>query len=92
MLVIEKVKTPPKAKNINICPQTQPPQLDFDPEKTVASQPPQRIKESYRNAVIPKKGDIALFSDSIPRGMNFKEINKQIQGVRIHVKAFPGSK
>ena len=39
-LVIEKAKTPPKAKNINegnqsICPQTQPPQLDFDPENTV---------------------------------------------------------
>ena len=42
MLVIEKVKTPPKAKsmngvNQNICPQTQPQQLDFDPENTVAS-------------------------------------------------------
>ena len=49
MLVIEKAKTPPKAKSINgvnqnICPQTQPPQLDFDPENTVASRPLQRIK------------------------------------------------
>ena len=66
MLVIEKAKTPPKAKNIsrvnqNICPQTQPSQLDSDPENTVASRPLQRIKNSYRNTVIHKKGDIALF-------------------------------
>ena len=93
MLVIEKAKTPPKAKNINgvnqnICPQTQTSQLDSDPE----SRPLQRIKNSYRNTVINKKGDIALFSDSIPRGMNIKEINRQIQGGRIHVKAFPGAK
>ena len=28
----------------------------------------------------------------LPRGMNIKEINRQIQGSRIHVKAFPGAK
>ena len=72
MLVIEKSKNPPKAKSINgvnqnICPQTQPPQLDFDLVNTVASRPLQRIKNFYRNAVISKNGDIALFSDSIPR-------------------------
>ena len=39
--------------------------------------------------MIPKKRDTF---DSIPRGMNFKEINRQIQGDRIHVKAFPGAK
>ena len=85
MLVIEKAKTPPKAKNINgvnqnICPQTQTSQLDSDPENTLASRPLQRIKNSYRNTVIHKKDDIALFSDSIPRRMNIKEINRQIQG------------
>ena len=52
MIVIEKAKTLPKAKSINglnqnICPQTQPPQLGFDPENTVASRPFQRIKNSY---------------------------------------------
>ena len=97
ILVIEKSKTPPKAKKINgvnqnIYPQTQPSQLNSDPENTVASRPLQRIKTSYRNTAIHKKGNIALFSDSIPRGMNIKEINRQIQGGRIHVKAFPGSK
>ena len=97
MLVIEKAKTPPKAKNINglnenICPQMQKSQLDSDPENTLASRPLQRIKNSHQNTAIHKKDDIALFSDSIPRGMNIKEINRQIQGGRIHVKAFPGAK
>ena len=51
MLVIEKVKTPPKAKSINgvnqnICPQTQPSQLNFDPENIVASRHILRIKNS----------------------------------------------
>ena len=97
MLVIDKAKTLPKAKRINgvnqnICPQTQPPQLDFDPENTVASRLLQGIKKFYQNAVILKKGDIALFSYNIPRGMDIKEINRQIQSGRIHVKAFPGPK
>ena len=97
ILVIEKAKTPPKAKNIigvnqNICPQTQLSQWNSDPENTVASRPLQQIKNSYRNAVIPKKGDIALFPDSIPGGINSTEINRQIQGGRIRVKAFPGAK
>ena len=97
MLVIEKVKTPPKAKNINgvnqnICPQTPTSQLDYDPENTLSSRPLQRIKNTYRNTIIHKKGNIALFSDSIRRGMNIKEINRQIQGARIHVKVFPEAK
>ena len=70
----------------------QPPQLVFDPENTVVSRPYQRIKNSYRNTVIPEKSDIALFSDSIPRGTDIKEIYRQIQGVGIHVEAFPGAK
>ena len=77
---------------MNISPQTQLSQIDCDPENTVATRPLQRIKNSYRNAVIHKKGNIALFSDSIPRGINIREINRQIQGGRIHVKAFPGAK
>ena len=63
MLVIEKAKILPKAKNFNgvnqnICPQTQTSQLDSDPENTLASRPLQRIKNSYQNTVIHKKGDI----------------------------------
>ena len=95
MLVIQKLKNPPKAKMINggnqkICPQKQPSQLDFDPENTEAFWPLQRISNYCQNAAIFKKGDIALFSDSIPRGINIKEINKQIQDDRIYVKASPG--
>ena len=97
MLVTEKAKTTPKAKNINgvnqnICPQTEISQLDSDPENTLASRPLQQIKNSYRNTAIHKKCGFALFSDCIPRGMNIKEINRQIQGARFHVKAFPGAK
>ena len=60
MLVKEKAQSPPNAKNIdgvnlNICPQTQPSQLDFGPENTVASRYLQQIKNSYRNAAIPKR-------------------------------------
>ena len=33
-----------------------------------------------------------LFSDSIPRGMNIKEINRQIQGGTTHYKAVSGAK
>ena len=95
MLVIEKPKTPPKAKNINgvnhnICPQTQPSELDSDPENT--SRPLQRIKNYYRNTVIHKKGNIKFFSDIIPRRMNIKETNRKILSGRIQVKAFPGAK
>ena len=49
---LKKAKSLPKAKNINrvnqnICPQTQPSQLDSDPENTLAFQPLQQIKNSY---------------------------------------------
>ena len=97
MLVIEKAKTLSKAKSVyrlnqNICPQTQPPRLDFNSENIAASQPLQRVKNSNRNGVILKKSNIGLFPGSIPRVINIKEINRQIQSSRIHVKAFPGAK
>ena len=34
------------------------------------------------------KKNIALFSDSIPRGIKSKELNQNINGGRIHLKAF----
>ena len=94
MLVIQKEKTLPKAKNSNgvnqnTCPQMQSPQLDFDSENTVASQPLQWIQNSYQHAVMPKKGIITLFSDLL---VNIKKINRQIQGDRIHIKAFLGAR
>ena len=35
------------------------------------------------------KKNIVLFSDSIPRGIKFKELNQKINRGRIHLKAFP---
>ena len=40
------------------------------------------------NAVLPKQGAIALFSDSIPKRMNIKSINKQVKGGHIYIKVF----
>ena len=42
--------------------------------------------------MILKKAILHYIPDSIPRRLNIKEINKQIQGGRIHVKVFPGAK
>ena len=83
MLVIEKSKTPPKAKNINgvnrnICPQTHISQLGSDPENTLASRPFNGLKTLIEIPSSIKNGDIALFSDSILRGMNIKKSNRQI--------------
>ena len=38
------------------------------------------------------KKNIALFLDSIPRGIIFKELNQKINIGRIHIKAFPGAR
>ena len=52
----------------------------------------QDINSIYSNAVIPKKKNIALFSDSIPRGMKIKRLKSWRKEGRIHLKAFPGVK
>ena len=38
------------------------------------------------------KKNIVLFSDSIARGIKFKELNQKINRGRIHLKAFPGAR
>ena len=52
----------------------------------------QRVIHSYGNAVNPKQKDIALFADSIPKGMRMKDLNSQFKGGKIHLKSFPGTK
>ena len=52
----------------------------------------QRVIHSYGNAVNPKRKDIALFSDSIPKGMRMKDVNSQVKGGKIHLKLFPDAK
>ena len=83
-LVTQKAKTPPSkttGKNKQAFLQTQSRAIDFEMETFEPVPPNQRITGSYRNAVLPKKGAIALFSDSIPKGINIKSINKQVKKV-----------
>ena len=59
---------------------------------TEEQSPIQNINSTYSNAVIPKKKNIALSSDSIPRGIKIKHLNSRVKEGRIHLKAFPGAK
>ena len=52
----------------------------------------QNFNSTYSNAVIPKKKNIALFWDSIPRGMKMKHLNFQVIEGRIRLKAFLSAK
>ena len=54
--------------------------------------PIQNINSKFSNVVIPNKENIALFLDSIPRGMKMKLLNSQVKEGIIHLKAFPGVK
>ena len=49
------------------------------------------IKSTFVNVIIPKKKNIALFSDSIPRGMKMKQQIFQTNEKRINLKTFPGA-
>ena len=63
-LVIEKSKTLPKktnGKNKHAFLQTLSLAIDFEMETSESVPPIQRITDSYRNAVLPKKGAIGLF-------------------------------
>ena len=78
-LVIEMSKSPLEQSNHYFQPPLQPP-------------PIQRVIHSYGNTVNTKRKDIALFADSIPKGMRIKDINSCIKGGKIHLKSFPGAK
>ena len=54
--------------------------------------PIENINSKFSNVVIPNKENIALFLDSIPRGMKMKLLNSQVKEGIIHLKAFPGVK
>ena len=60
-LVIEMSKSPLEQSNHYFQPPLQPP-------------PIQRVINSYGNAVNPRRKDIALFADSIPKGMRMKDL------------------
>ena len=69
-LVIELSKSPIEQSNHYFQPPLQPPTI-------------QRVIHSYRNAVNPKQKDIALFADSIPKGMRMKDLNSRVKGGKI---------
>ena len=78
-LVIKNAKTTPKQtteKSKQAFLQSQSPPIDFEMETFEKVPPIQRITGSCRNAV----------SDSIPKGMNIKKLNKQVKGGRIYIK------
>ena len=52
----------------------------------------QRVIHSYGNAVNPKRKDIALFADSIPKDMRMNDLNSRVKGGKIHLKSFHGPK
>ena len=58
---------------------------------TEEQSPIHNINSTYSNAVLPKKKNIALFSDSIPPGIKMKHPNFQVKEGRIYLKAFPGA-
>ena len=68
-LVIEKAKTPPKkttGKNKQAFVQTHSPAVDFEMKIFETVPRIQRITGSYSDAVLPKKGAVALFQTEYP--------------------------
>ena len=57
---------------------------------TEEQHPIQNISSTF--PTIPKKKKIALFSDSVPRGMKMKQVNSQVKEGSIHLKEFSGAK
>ena len=77
-LVIKTSKSPLEQPNHYSQPPLRPPQI-------------QRVLHSYGNAVNAKRKDIALFADSIPKGIKMKDLNSRVKGGKIHLKWFPGA-
>ena len=49
------------------------------------------ITSTYSNAVRNKKKNIVLFTDSILKTLRMGELNRHINGGKVHLKSFPGS-
>ena len=106
-IIIEEAKTPPKTlvnelstsavandyQSIRKMPPTFDDVRSRLPKTPTEEQCPiQYIKSTFSKAAIPKKQNIALFSESIPRGIKMKHLDFQVKNGRIHLKAFPGAK
>ena len=62
------------------------------PKQDLHIQTKQLKNEANTELFHQSKKNIALFSDSIPRRIKFKELNKKINRGRIRLKAFPGAR
>ena len=51
-----------------------------------------RMTSAYSNVVRNKKKNIELFTDSILKTLLMGELNRHINGGKVHLKSFPGSK
>ena len=51
-----------------------------------------RMTSTYSNVVRNKKKNIVLFTDSIPKTLCMGELDRYINGGKVHLKSFPGSK
>ena len=51
-----------------------------------------RMTSTYSNVVRNKKKNIVLFTDSILKTLRMGELNRHINGGKVHLKSFPGSK
>ena len=51
-----------------------------------------RMTSAYSNVVRNKKKNIELFTDSILKALLMGELNRHINGGKVHLKSFPGSK
>ena len=50
------------------------------------------MTSTYSNVVRNKKKNIVLFTDSILKTLRMSELNRHINGGKVHLKSFPGSK
>ena len=78
-LVTEMSESPLEQSNHYSQPPIQPPPIQW-------------VINSYGNAANPRRNNIALFADSIPKGMKMKDLNSRVKGGKIHLKLFPGAK
>ena len=51
-----------------------------------------RMTSTYSNVVRNKKKNIALFTNSVLKTLRMGELNRHINGEKVHLKSFPGSK
>ena len=90
MIIETAKKSIPKHQRARISNQTAPPKQIHTNQ--LHTGPAQSQYGSYKDAVFPSSKNVALFCDSIPIGMRMKELNKHINGGRLHLKAISGAK